>query len=102
MVMHSARNVFSQLREVPFKVFGFAPLFVRRLRKLNPALLHAQFGPMGLRALPLARRLGIPLVVSFQGCDVTVTDEYTKKSGYYSARAYLRRRKVLERGASLL
>jgi colanic acid/amylovoran biosynthesis glycosyltransferase len=102
VVMHSASNGFSRLRDVPFKVFGFAPLFVRRLRKLNPVLLHAQFGPMGLRALPLARKLGIPLVVTFQGYDATVTDDYFKKSEYYSARAYLRRRKVLERGASLI
>jgi len=102
IVMHSARNGFSRLGEVAFKLFGFAPLFVRRLGKLNPVLLHAQFGPMGLRALPLAHRLGIPLVVSFQGYDATVTDDYFKKSEYYSARAYLQRRKVLECGASLL
>jgi colanic acid/amylovoran biosynthesis glycosyltransferase len=102
IVMHSARSGSSRLGEVAFKLFGFAPLFVRRLRKLNPVLLHAQFGPMGLRALPLAHRLGIPLVVSFQGYDATVTDDHIKKSEYYSARAYLRRRKVLECGASLL
>jgi glycosyltransferase involved in cell wall biosynthesis len=102
VVMHSGSNGFSRLREVPFKVFGFAPLFVRRLRNLHPVLLHAQFGPMGLRALPLARRLGIPLVVTFQGYDATVSDEYAKKSQYYSPRVYIRRRKVLERQASLL
>jgi len=102
VVMRSAENRFSQLLEVPFKTTGFAPLFVRRLRKLRPALLHAHFGPAGLRALPLARALGIPLVVTFQGYDATVYDEFARASKHYAHRAYVRRRKVLERGATLL
>lgn len=102
VVMHSGDGFFSRLKEVPFKAFGVAPIFKRRLTRLRPALLHAHFGPMGLRALPLARKLGIPLVVTFHGFDATVRDEYAQQSRHYSHRNYIRRRRELEHGASLL
>ena len=38
----------------------------------EPALIHAHFGPDGVLALPLARRLGVPLVTTLRGYDVTV------------------------------
>ena len=101
-VMHRGDSAVSRLAEIPFKVAGIAPFFVRRLRKLQPALLHAHFGPMGLRALPLARALGIPLIVTFQGYDATVIDRYATSSQHYSHRVYVRRRKILEQGAALL
>jgi colanic acid/amylovoran biosynthesis glycosyltransferase len=34
-------------------------------------VLHAHFGPTGVWALPLRRRLGVPLVTSFYGYDVS-------------------------------
>jgi glycosyltransferase involved in cell wall biosynthesis len=100
-VMRGSQGPFARLTEVPFKLLGMAPLFLRRLRRLRPALLHAHFGFAGLRALPLARALGIPLVVTFQGCDATMSDESLRASDSYSARDYVRRRKVLDRGATL-
>jgi len=44
---------------------------IARLRAEGATLLHAHFGPSGLRMLPVARELGIPLVVSFHGFDIT-------------------------------
>jgi glycosyltransferase involved in cell wall biosynthesis len=101
VVMRRGQGRFSRLTEVPFKVLGVAPLFVRRLRRLRPVLLHAHFGFAGLRALPLARTLGIPLVVTFQGCDATMYDEFLRGNRFYSARAYLRGRKALDAEATL-
>lgn len=92
----------SKLREVPFKVFGYDPLFFRRARDSKPVLLHAHFGPAALTALPLARWLKVPLVATFHGYDVTVSDNEARKSSCYSYREYVRRRKELEGGASLL
>ena len=43
----------------------------RTLRKINPDLIHAQFGPSGVLAAPPARAAEIPLVVTFHGYDVT-------------------------------
>lgn len=42
-----------------------------RLRDLRPAIVHAHFGPDAVLAHGLARRLGIPLLVTFHGYDVT-------------------------------
>jgi colanic acid/amylovoran biosynthesis glycosyltransferase len=102
LVMRRGQGRLSRLTEVPFKLLGVAPLFARRLQRLRPTLLHAHFGFAGLRALPLARALNIPLVVTFQGCDATMYDEYLKGNSFYSARVYLRRRKVLGSAASLM
>jgi len=46
---------------------------------VRPALVHAHFGWAGLPALPLARRLGVPLLVSFHGSDVTVAARFRRR-----------------------
>ena len=43
--------------------------FERLLRGRRPSLIHAHFGVDGVYALPLARRLGIPLITTFHGFD---------------------------------
>jgi len=40
-----------------------------RLRRRPPDILHAHFGPTGCLYLPLAQKLGRPLVVTFYGFD---------------------------------
>ena len=42
------------------------------LRRLEPDVIHAQFGPAGVILGPVAKQLEIPLVVSFHGYDVSV------------------------------
>lgn len=42
-----------------------------RLKDAAPRLIHAQFGTDGVLALPLARRLGVPLVTTLRGYEVT-------------------------------
>jgi colanic acid/amylovoran biosynthesis glycosyltransferase len=98
MTIHRQRSKLSRIIELPFKAFGVAPLFVRRLRRLNPVLLHAHFGPMGLRALPLARALDVPLLVTFHGYDATIPDELALQSTYFAHRNYVKHRKKLEQG----
>ncbi len=46
--------------------------YQRLLTGHRPALLHAHFGIEGVYALPLAKRLGIPLVTTFHGFDATL------------------------------
>lgn len=58
-----------------FKQFGAFPRSPD-LRALAPALIHAQFGKGGALALPLARKLGIPLVVTFHGGDAFKETHY--------------------------
>jgi len=53
------------------KLLGSAPRLLRRLRAERPALVHAHFATDGLLALPLAEALGVPLVTTLHGFDVT-------------------------------
>lgn len=84
--------------EACHQLLGWEPAFARRVRALDPVLVHAHFGPDGVRALPLARFLRLPLLVTFHGYDVTIKDEYARRS-FYSHRVYVRRREVLKREA---
>ena len=47
--------------------------YQRLLDGRRPALIHAHFGVEGVYALPLAQRLGIPLVTTFHGFDATLS-----------------------------
>ncbi|MEM6731425.1 MAG: glycosyltransferase [Myxococcota bacterium] len=43
----------------------------RHIRRLEPAVVHAHFGWMGVLARPVVRRFGVPLIVSFYGNDAS-------------------------------
>jgi len=95
-----ATPFWKRFQQVPFKVFGYDPRFFRRVSAYHPVLLHAHFGPAGLTALPLARWLKVPLIVTFHGFDATVSDVHLAQSNYRN-RAYLRNRHVLQQEAAL-
>lgn len=65
---------------------------------LRPRLVHAHFGPGGALALPIARGLGIPLVVTFHGADATKETHYRRR---LVPRTYARRLSALQREAAL-
>ncbi|GBQ23951.1 glycosyltransferase [Gluconacetobacter sacchari] len=54
--------------------------YQRLLAGRRPALVHAHFGTDGVYALALARRLGVPLVTTFHGFDLTLSDRYFLRS----------------------
>ncbi|MBY0508549.1 MAG: glycosyltransferase [Rhodospirillaceae bacterium] len=60
-----------------FKTFGTLPS-TPDLRALAPRLVHAQFGRGGALALPIARALKIPLVVTMHGGDATKDKHYRR------------------------
>jgi len=47
--------------------------YVEVLGQRRPALIHAHFGIDAVYALPLAQRLGVPLVTTFHGFDATLS-----------------------------
>ena len=57
-----------------FKRLGHIPAaWLRKLRGYAPSLVHVHFGPDGLfMGIPLSTALGIPLVVTFHGFDITI------------------------------
>jgi glycosyltransferase involved in cell wall biosynthesis len=72
---------------------GHAPKFLRQLRTHHPSLLHAHFAVDAAVALPLARQVKIPLLVTLHGYDVTSTDDALRRTA--AGRVYLRRRGAL-------
>jgi len=60
-----------------FKQFGVLPP-QPDLRAQRPGIVHAQFGRGGALALPIARAMGVPLVVTFHGGDATKEKHYAK------------------------
>lgn len=88
--------------EVKFKVLGLPPKHVLAwLRELRPVLLHAHFAPDGALALPLAKTLGIPLVVSLLGTDITLKEKEVLLRSWPSHRLYLLRKRQLQKEAAL-
>jgi colanic acid/amylovoran biosynthesis glycosyltransferase len=61
-----------------FKHFGVLPR-VPDLHVRRPKLVHAHFGRGGALALPIARALKVPLVVSFYGADATKDKQYRRR-----------------------
>jgi colanic acid/amylovoran biosynthesis glycosyltransferase len=68
------------------------------LRALNPLLVHAHFGRGGALALPIARALGVPLVVTFHGGDATKDKHYQRR---LVPTIYQQRTAALQRDAAL-
>jgi len=87
--------------KIAAKVYRYAPLapsFFRRLRAVSPSILHAHFATDGVQALPIAKALHLPLIVSLHGYDVTPSDAHFRES--FSGRHYLSHRERLFAGAS--
>jgi colanic acid/amylovoran biosynthesis glycosyltransferase len=62
----------SDLRAKLYRRTGAAPFFHQKAKRALPDLVHAHFASGGRSALPLARSLGVPLLVTLHGADVTV------------------------------
>lgn len=85
--------------EAAFKQLGtISAALEARIRALNPVAIHASFGKSGAYALPIARKFGLPLAVTYYGGDATKTTN-TKDS---FIRVYNRRRAALWREADLI
>ncbi|HWD60065.1 MAG TPA: glycosyltransferase [Stellaceae bacterium] len=80
-----------------FKHFGSLPP-APDLRTLGARLVHAHFGRGGALALPIARQLGLPLVVHYHGGDATKDKHYRR--GLVPT-IYQRRLAELQREAAL-
>lgn len=80
-----------------FRHFGLLPP-MPDLQARRPRLLHAHFGRGGALALPIARALQIPLVVTFHGGDATKERHYRRR---LVPPVYQRRLAALMREAAL-
>ena len=87
------------LGEAGFKHFGLVSEQLKaRLLAEKPIAIHAHFGKSGAYALPLARALNLPLVVTYYGGDATKTINTLP----LPLRVYNQRRPALWREAALI
>jgi len=82
-----------------FAVTGRWPKLVARLRGEDVRVVHAHFEGGGIAALGLARDLGVPLVTTCHGWDVTVSDEARWPNPVLRKLYQFRRRKLQREGA---
>ncbi|WP_078378879.1 glycosyltransferase [Sutcliffiella halmapala] len=75
-------NPKNKISEVLQKKWGWNPFLVSRMKKVNPSLIHAHFGPDGLIASSFAKKLNIPLLVTFHGFDATIKREELMKQAF--------------------
>jgi colanic acid/amylovoran biosynthesis glycosyltransferase len=92
------RGVPGALDRLLFKEFGRLPP-EPDLAALRPRLIHAHFGRGGALALPIARALRLPLVVTFHGGDATKEKHYRTQ---LIPTIFQRRRAALQREAALI
>lgn len=88
-------GVLGAAQEGLFKLLGVAPRMYKQVQQLKPVLIHAHFGVCGALALPLARTLKVPLIVTFYGIDITMKDEYARRASI-SHRIYFHQQKALQ------
>jgi glycosyltransferase involved in cell wall biosynthesis len=83
------------------KLLGGAGGFAGRLRHYRPRLIHAHFGTDGLLALPLARELGVPLVTTLHGFEISRSTAAMLSSGRLSWMRYALLKRRLQREGDL-
>lgn len=75
--------------------------YIQLFNKSRPALIHAHFGVEGVYALPLARKLDVPLVTTFHGFDATLSIKSLLSSRSPTWVNYAIRRRELSRHGDL-
>lgn len=87
-------------KRIGFTLLGYSRVFERAEELAGCRVVHAHFAQSGVLAMPLARRLGVPLVVTCHGSDVMVSDRWILGSGRVSDFRYLAARNSLLREAA--
>lgn len=97
-ILLGRRGIVGVLDRLLFQQLGRVPP-VPDLTRLRPRLIHAHFGRGGALALPIARALRLPLVVTFHGGDATKFRHYRKRP---FPTVFQRRCAALQREAALI
>ena len=66
----------ASLQQKMYRRTGFAPGFHKEAASVEAQLIHAHFASGGRSALPMVRRLRVPLVVTLHGSDVTTAVDF--------------------------
>ena len=69
-------------RRKAFRFFRRSARLNRLISQEHVSVVHAHFGPDAITVFPTARRLGLPLVITFHGYDVTKNSLFTGFEGW--------------------
>jgi colanic acid/amylovoran biosynthesis glycosyltransferase len=102
ILLSSGYSVPAKMAPKLYRRLRLAPSFHRRAAAARASLLHAHFASGGRSALPLVRRLGIPLLVTLHGSDVTARinfqqryqDLWDKASLFVCVSEFIRRKAI--------
>lgn len=98
-IVNDGSRLAGKVESFRYTVTRQSPLLWRRLREVEPSLIHAHFGVDGVYALPYKRELGIPLITTFHGYDATRSFRRHVTSGRIGGIQYaLRQRELREHG----
>jgi glycosyltransferase involved in cell wall biosynthesis len=65
-------RVIAEYNKKPNRFWTMQRREIRKIvKKVKPDIIHAHFGPMGVLIAPIAKKLNIPLVVTFYGYDTS-------------------------------
>jgi colanic acid/amylovoran biosynthesis glycosyltransferase len=96
IVINKTGSLLEIIKEKLFKLVLHPPsTLISQMRAISPVLIHAHFALDGVLALPIARKMNIPLLVTLHGYDVTVIDESWAKHPSYTGRRFPARRPKL-------
>jgi glycosyltransferase involved in cell wall biosynthesis len=74
---HGPPTTAQRLRGFLFRKLGItSPTLTAMIRRQNPRLIHAHFGFDGVDAWPIAKSLGLPLLVTLHGSDITTEQKW--------------------------
>jgi glycosyltransferase involved in cell wall biosynthesis len=71
------QRILQKLQGASWRWLDRAPPGITKLaRRIGPNLIHAHFGFDGVEAWPVAKALGVPLLVTLHGSDITTTMDW--------------------------
>lgn len=92
-------GILGRLREESFRFFGPTQTVLAHLVSQHPRLMHAHFAVDACAALPIAQKLGLPLVTTLHGYDVTSDDATLSKTR--AGKQYVQSRVELQKSGAL-
>lgn len=100
MLQGRRSGLWGALAPALYAVSGSPWLFGPRATVPPVGLIHAHFAPDASYALPFAKWLGVPLVATFHGWDVTVPDAWFLREPSVTTAHYVVRREALKQGGA--
>lgn len=88
-------DYYSKLQIITYKLFGFCPVLVSIIKKINPQLIHIHMGCDAARFSLIRNKFKTPVIVTFHGTDATTSDEWKKSSKFLYYKQYLKQRQRL-------